>query len=401
MTGFADPALERLWRAAHARRERRGAAGDARITLPEITVEEAFALDGLPWSGRPGTVLPGRTFKTTLSRLAAAVTTAGGDLDAILTDAVGTAPRDLPASRRAQRERRIAFGAWLADHPVVRTHAGLGEWAAHVRRVGSPGPADRALVARALEVVAGLPRSPPVARSTLAAQALAGDAHGLDPDTALGRLATTLLSWRSGNADRAMDPIQMRDLWLAHGVEIDPLSCTVLALGLAPAGETPLARALRALRGQAVVLTYGQLRAQPPGWPTGATILTCENPVVIRAAELALGAACPPLICTGGWPNAAVLTLLDELHAAGATIHHHGDEDRAGLRILAYLTERVRASAWRLDAPAEQAARNGRHHEPRPDPVPEELVLDALLEDLMRRSAFSSVTRAVVATYPR
>jgi len=46
VTGFADPALERLWRAAHARRERRGAAGDARITLPEITVEEAFARFG-------------------------------------------------------------------------------------------------------------------------------------------------------------------------------------------------------------------------------------------------------------------------------------------------------------------------------------------------------------------
>ncbi|MGH2970342.1 MAG: DUF2399 domain-containing protein [Solirubrobacteraceae bacterium] len=384
MTGFADPALERLWRVAHASRERRGAAGDARITLPKITAEEAFALDGLPWPGRTRTVLTGATFKTTLSRLEAAVAAAGGDLDAILTAAVGTAPRDLPAESRAQRERRIAFGAWLAHHPVVRAHPRLGEWAAHVRRVGSPGPADRALVATALEVIAALPRSPPVARSTLAAQLLDGDAHALDPDTALGRLAATLLSWRAGNADRRLDPIQTRELWLGHGVEVDPLSCTVLTLGLAPAGETPLPRALRALRGQAVVLTYGQLRGQPLRWPAGAMIFTCENPVVVRAAELALGTSCPPLICTGGWLNAAVLTLLDDLHAAGATIHHHGDEDQAGLKILEYLTERVRATPWRLEAPAEPEARNGQHGDPRPFSLPEELVLGPLLEDLRR-----------------
>ena len=382
MTEFADPALERLWRAAHARRERRGAAGDARVTLSKITGEEAFALDGLPWPGRPRTVLAGATFTTTLSRLQAVVAAAGGDLDAILADAVGTAPRDLPAESRAQRERRIAFGAWLAEHPVVRAHPGLGDWAAHVRRVGSPGPADRGLVATALEVIAGLPRSPPVARSTLAAQLLDGDAHALDADKAVGRLATTLLSWRAGDADRILDPIQTRGLWRGHGVEVDPLSCTVLTLGLAPGGETPLARALHALRGQAVALTYGQLRAQPLGWPARATIFTCENPVVVRAAELALGTSCPALICTGGWPNAAVLTLLDDLHAAGATIHHHGDQDKAGLKILEYLTERVRATPWRLKAPAEPEAQDAHGGDSRPLPVPEELVLGALLEDL-------------------
>lgn len=382
MTGFADPGLERLWRAAHACRERRGATGDAHITVPAVTVEEAFALDGLPWPGRRRTVLAGTTFTATLSRLEAAVNAAGGDLDAILTDTVGSAPRDLPAENRAQRERRMAFGAWLADHPVVRADPGLGDWAAHVRRVGSPGPADRTLVATALDVMAGLPCSPPVARSTFAAQLLDGDAHALDADTGLGRLATTLLSWRAGNADRILDPIQTRELWRGHGVEVDPLSCTVLILGLAPAGETPLARALRALRGQAVVLTYGQLRAQPLRWPARATIFTCENPVVVRAAELALGTSCPALICTGGWPNAAVLTLLDDLHAAGATIHHHGDGDQAGLKILEYLTERVRTTPWRLEAPAKLEAQGAHRGESRSLSVPEELVLGALLEDL-------------------
>lgn len=58
-----------------------------------------------------------------------------------------------------------------------------------------------------------------------------------------------------------------------------------------------------------------QRRVMGSELPAGATIFTCENPVVVRAAELALGTSCHPLICTGGWPNAAVLTLLDGLHA--------------------------------------------------------------------------------------
>jgi hypothetical protein len=103
---------------------------------------------------------------------------------------------------------------------------------------------------------------------------------------------------------------------------------------------------------------------------------------VVRAAELALSTSCVPLICTGGWPNAAVLTLLDDLHATGATIRHHGDEDEAGLKILEYLTERVRATPWRLEAPAEPEAQDERRGDARPFPVPEELVLGALLEDL-------------------
>jgi uncharacterized protein (TIGR02679 family) len=388
VNGFADPALERLWREAHGRRQRRGATGNARVTLPSVTAEEAFALDGLAWPGRRRTVLPGTTFTTTLCRLEAAIGAAGGNLDAILTEAIGSAPRDLPAESRARRDRRTAYWTWLDVHPVVRANPGLGEWMANARRVGVPGPADRPLVATALNVIAELPHSPVVARSTLAAHLLPDDnPHGLDSNTALGRLCTTLLSWRHGNADRDLDPIKTRDLWLAHGVEVDPLSCSVLVLGLTPVGATPVARALRALRGQAAVLTYGQLRADPVTWSTSATIFTCENPVVVRAAERALGASCPPLVCTGGWPNAAVLSLLDGLHAAGATIHHHGDRDPSGFAILEYLTERLQTTPWRFTARAapDEGPRGDR--DARFAPVPEELVLDALLADLERAAA--------------
>jgi uncharacterized protein (TIGR02679 family) len=383
MTGFAEPALKRLWRVAHERRERRGVAGDARIVLRDLTAEEAFALDGLPWPGRVQTVLAGATFTTTLSRIEATITAAGGDPEAVLIDAVGTAPRDLPGESHAHRDRRIAFGAWLGEHRLVRVSPGLGDWAAHVGRVGTPGPGDRALVTTALDIVAALPRSPPVALSTLAAQLLDADAHGLDRDRPLGRLVTTILSWRAGHADRRLDPIETRELWLGDGIEIDPLSCTALTLGLAPDGDAPLPRALRALHGQAVVLTYGQLRAaQRLHCGRQATVFTCENPVVVRAAELALGASCPPLICTGGWPNAAVLTLLDDLHAAGATIHHHGDADPAGVMILDHLAARLEAAPWRLDASKSAPTHDENAPHPRPAAGPEELDLDALLQHL-------------------
>ncbi len=384
MTGFTDPALERLWRTAHARRERRGATGSARIVLEALAPDEAFALDGLPWPGRRKPVLAGETFTTTLTGLSDLVGLVGGDLDAILTDVVGAPPRDLPAESRAKRDRRAAFHAWLDGQPVVTAHPGLGDWARHVRRIGAPGPGERALVARALEVVGVLPRSPRVARSTLAAQLLDADAHGLDADKPLGRLCTTLLSWRRGSADRPLDPIETRDLWLAHGVEIDPLSCSVLAVGLAPVGESPLTRALRALRGQGVMLTYAQLRRESLDWPPEMLLFTCENPVVVRGAERELGAASPPLICTGGWPNAAVLTLLDGVRGAGGTIRHHGDQDPAGAAIFEYLAARVGAFPWPLGKRAEPRAADTPGVDATDGFVPEELVLDQLLGDLAR-----------------
>lgn len=379
MTEFCDPALERLWRTAHDRRERRGAAGSARVTLTDLAAAEAFALDGLPWPGRPRPILPGTTFTTTLARLEATVAAAGGDLGAVLQETVGRPPRDLPAESRAQRSRRAQWHGWLLAHPIVRAHPGLGDWAAHVVRVGTPGPDDRALVETALEIVEALPRSPTVARSTLSAELPHADPHGLDSRTELCALCTSLLAWRRGHAGAALDPIQTRELWLGFGVEVDPLSCTVLTLGLAPDGDAPVARALRALRGQAAVLTYGQLRAHPLTHGAGMTVFTCENPVVIRAAETSVGAECPPLICTGGWPNAAVLTLLLHLRDAGAVIRHHGDEDAAGFGILAHLTEHVAARPWRLPALVDDnGSRAGKRHTGRP----EELVIDALLSDL-------------------
>lgn len=378
MIEFRDPALERLWRAAHARRERRGATGSAQVVIADLTPDEALALDGLPWPGRPRTILAGTTFTTTLTRLEAVVRAAGRDLDAVLTEAVGRPPRDLPAESRAQRARRTRWRAWLQEHPTVRAHTGLNEWAAYVVGVGALGPADQDLVETALQVMRALPRSRPVARSTLSAELLDADPHRLDSDTALCKLSTSMLARRRGDAGPPTDSIETRELWLAFGVEVDPLSCTVLTLGLNPQGDAPLARGLRAMLGQGVVLTYGQLRAQPLTH-RHEIVFTCENPVVVRAAETSLGATCPPLVCTGGWPNAAVLTLLREVCRPGAVVLHHGDEDAAGFAILAYLADRVAARPWQ---PVSLVDNDGSDARGRDAARPEELVISALLADL-------------------
>nr|MBA3306601.1 DUF2399 domain-containing protein [Thermoleophilaceae bacterium] len=97
-----------------------------------------------------------------------------------------------------------------------------------------------------------------------------------------------------------------------------------------------------------------------------------------------LGDLSPPLICTGGWPNAAVLTLLDGVRRAGGTIRHHGDHDAAGAAIFDYLAARVGALPWPLEERAEPSAADTPGVDAPDGFVPEELVLDQLLGDLAR-----------------
>ena len=79
-------------------------------------------------------------------------------------------------------------------------------------------------------------------------------------------------------------------------------------------------------------------------------VFVCENPIVVRAAQRALGTACRPLVSTGGWPSAAASALLDQLRAGGATLRHHGDFDWDGLAIHQALVRDAGVMPWRYDA---------------------------------------------------
>jgi uncharacterized protein (TIGR02679 family) len=247
-----------------------------------------------------------------------------------------------------------------------------------------------------------------------------GDPHALDEGR---RLATYVLRALACLHDEPppATAVERRALWERAGIECDALSTSVLAAGLRPTGDGPLALTARAWAalGQAVRLTLAQLRADPSAGsltgPATPHVWIVENPSVIAKALGRFGPQCPPLVCTSGWPNTAVVELLRRLRSSGAELWCHADLDGDGLRIAAYVAAKTGARPWRmttseyLTAIHEAAAPEGVIPEavgPEPGPapgrltdvpwdpdlatalrahrmaVPEERVADLLLDDL-------------------
>jgi uncharacterized protein (TIGR02679 family) len=380
------PALGRLWEAARRARERRGAEGDARIKLERVTAAEAPELDWLLASVRRRGVHPGDDVRISLSRLAEAVAAAGENLHAVL-ERHGGPLADRPAEARQARAAEQRAWEEIHRHPTLARRPELREWLERARASGALGAPGRDVQARqrlvlALDVVAALPRER-VERSALSAELAGGDPHALDSGKPAELLVRGMLAHLEGVDERRLDPLRARELWAAFGVECDPAAATVLTLGLRARGCSPLARALRAQVGGHVVLTYGQLRRQQPRFRHSVVHL-CENPSVVTAAERELGSACPPLVCLGGWPNAAVRLLCERLRAGGVQLRYHGDFDWDGLAIAAHARERLGAEPWRFDA-AEYRRVAGRRSDlrplgARPSRVPDGELADALQE---------------------
>jgi uncharacterized protein (TIGR02679 family) len=270
------------------------------------------------------------------------------------------------AARLAGRRARQELWDWLAEEarrfPLAGDAASAGAdarvdplagWVSEVRAAGVPGgdlPAHRARLDRALRVLRSLPGD----GASLAGVAadLLGDPHALDPGRAETRLVLDAVADLLGR-DRAVDAERARLLWEAVGVVPDPLSSTVLVLGLRPPGgrpHGPLEGWLGALAdaGEPAVLTFAQLRRWPlPPLPAGSVAYVVENPS--RLAEAASRAwSGPPVVCSSGRPTVAVVTLLRQLGAAGAALRQHADFDRGGLGITAWLAERAGTVPWRM-----------------------------------------------------
>jgi uncharacterized protein (TIGR02679 family) len=396
------PGLESVLRIAAERRERRGAFGDARFTVADLTPAQADALDGLPWPGRrPKPFLVGETRTLTLARLEAALEAAGLRHADLYPQALGRPLKDLPRERADRRAAREAFWDDVLAHPVVAGHRATETWFQRARDIGQVGPGDRELVADALRVVEWVgahaaASTTAIDRAVLAARLFDGRPHALDAGTPLERLARQLLATTLGSP-----PEMPRAAWTAAGVEVDPTSTSVLTLCLLAQGDTPVEIALRALHGTHVVLTLAQLELQQATWGQ-RDVFVCENPSILRAAERALGPRCPPLVCGAGWPTDAVRALLGQLAASGATLRYHGDFDPEGVAIFRLLQREIEAVPWRYDAEAYRTAlaENADRELPtapiaseRSDPlaqaiaaegraVPEELLVDRLLTDL-------------------
>jgi uncharacterized protein (TIGR02679 family) len=289
------------------------------------------------------------------------VTISLATLDEILAESVGASTREVvaqligtPGNRARDRERaaaeRAGLWAWLDSHPVVTAQPALGHWVLAVRRAGLiRGSAQRTKeeISRALRVLAALPASG-VPLPSLADRVL-GDTHVLDDGTRCAGLVLRALAAiydveMPGNAQ------QRRALWERAGVADDELSAVVLAAGLQPAGDDVASSVLRlcAEAGHAAALTLSQLRAAGAMHLPRDDVWVFENPSVLAMALARFGRRCPPIVITSGWPNSAVILLLERLATTATRIHYHGDFDGEGLRIAAYIAARTSATPWHM-----------------------------------------------------
>jgi uncharacterized protein (TIGR02679 family) len=375
------------------------------VTLTAATAEQRRAVERLTGrAARSGTSLS--VSLTEVDRILRESGAAPGGLAEAVTLLAGPVP-----DRNQDRAERKA--AWDAAYAVldeaVEGRPGLLGWREWLGATGlvlrlAPDPGQaRLLLTQVAAVLRRVPgRSVPIGR--LAAECC-GDAHALDEGSPVGTLALSAVRALAGlpfAADGTAD--SRRAAWAAAGVHLDDLSSLVLCLGLPGDTGTPLGRMLASCHeaGQPVVLTLRQLRCHEAPL-RAARVRVCENPVVVAAAADQLGAACQPLVCVRGQPSAAAWRLLELLAASGgAEFGYHGDFDWGGVRIARAVCERVDARPWRYDRAAYEAALplaplaklTGASAETPWDPglaasmrrhnlrVEEELVLDAMLEDL-------------------
>lgn len=310
--------------------------------------------------------LPGRQVRLPVDRLAAAAGVDG--LPGLRAEV--EARRGPIADRRSEREAavrgRAEMWAWFGDEvarlPLASgAPGGLSPWVASVRAAGVPGgdvEVHRSRLGAALRVLVALPADG-ASLASLASDTL-GDPHGLDR----GRWTSSVVLAAVADAlDRPApsDAEAVRNLWEGVGVAPDPLSSTVLTLGLRPGGDGPLASWLRtsAEQFEPVVLTLAQLRR----WPVeplaaGTVAYVVENPSLVAEATRRRVEA-PPLVCSSGRPTVAVVTLLRQLAATGATLRQHADFDATGLSITNWLADRAGTTPWRMGADDYAAATPG------------------------------------------
>jgi uncharacterized protein (TIGR02679 family) len=333
------------------------------VTLADATVEQRRAVERL--TGRP-------------PRSGTSLSVSLPEVDRILRES-GAAPGGLAEAvalltgplRDRNRDQLDAASAWAAAFaPLDDAVAGRPELAAWrswldatgvVRRLAPSPDVALVLVERVAAVLRRLPsRGIPIGRLSVEC---CGDAHALDDGRPAGTLALSAVRALAGlpfpgggGAD------SRRAAWASVGVHLDELSSLVLCLGLPGDTHTVLGKVLALQReaGQPVMLTLRQLHCHDEALPAGL-VRICENPVVIAAAADELGSRCPPLVCVGGQPSAAVWRLLDLLAVGAAQFRYHGDFDWGGIRIASAVRRRVRLAQstwdpWRYDRDAYEAA---------------------------------------------
>lgn len=253
-----------------------------------------------------------------------------------------------------------AVFAPLASGPASIASDVMDAWRDDLRQSGllrrlSAGDIGRAglLVDQAAAVAARLPPVGSAGTGLLLAElasTVTGDAHALDLGQPLGALVMRLVT-RLGETDGT----DRRGSWAAVGVELDPLSSSVLVLNVRARGVGPTPDLLAACAefGEPVRLTLRQLRALVA---VDGPVFCCENPSVVAAAADRLGAASAAIICTDGQPKAATRAIL---RMCVGPVRYHGDFDWPGVRIANEVLATTGGAPWRMDAADYCAAPKG------------------------------------------
>jgi uncharacterized protein (TIGR02679 family) len=268
---------------------------------------------------------------------------------------------DRRADRDERRVRRTQLWAWCAEQaegvPLLTCTEGVARWMDLLRQVGVRGGehgevAYRHRIGQAMAVLRGLPLRTPNSLAAFADDRLA-DPHALDRGSLVEGLVLDALAIALDQA-RPRDAEAVRQLWEQVGVVPDPLSSAVTVLGLRPSGGGVLADWLRhcADASEPTMVTLSQLRRWPLA-PLQASEVTyvVENPSVLShaASEKWMGS---PIICSSGRPTIAVVTLIRQLGAGGATCRQHADFDAAGIGITAWMAEHACTVPWLMTAEA-------------------------------------------------
>jgi uncharacterized protein (TIGR02679 family) len=358
---LGDPQLAWLLRRIRRRMEL-GKPLEGSITLAEPTAAERQAVHRL--LGRPPR--PGRSLSVSLDAIDELLRRSGA-----CAEGLAAAVIRLGGPVTVREDPTEAWQAAFAELEAVVAAAGRPElvhWLEELRRSGlvkrlQPDPKRaRTLLGRLASVVAALPADgDPLGRF---ASRHAGSAHALDhgkPVATLALGAARALAGLPPPRDGESPAESRREAWAAVGLLRGELSSVVLSLGLPGDGTSGAGRILTVARdrGEPVALTLRQLARDPPTWdrsPRRTRVWICENPVMLALAADRLGPRCPPLVCTGGQPGAAVMTLLRGLATAGAHLLHHGDFDWGGIRIGNVLHARLPVSPWRFDVAAYERA---------------------------------------------
>lgn len=333
---------------------RRYSSGRApvRVTVPDLGDRGGARLADLLGSDR---LLPAGSMLL-VARLAAALGVDGAPGVRTLLVGLRGPLGDRRADRHASADARTALWAHLessARHLRVFPDAEAApRWIARLGAAGVPQgdvEAHRAVLDRAVRCLSRLPAEEPVSLAGLAAD-ITGSAHGLDPGRRLTRAVLDGLSIAFG-LPAPTDAEGARAVWERAGVVPDPLSSTVLSLGLRPSGDHPVAAFLRAAAdaSEPVVLTLRQLQH----WPTSARFdaggaYLVENPSLV--ADAAAHRIAAPLLCSSGRPSLAVVSLVRRLVGEGAIVRQHADFDPAGLEITRWLAARAGSVPWLMDA---------------------------------------------------